>query len=702
MKTPIRFLVRLGLLALLSSLPLHAFSQGGASFFKDSDMMNIGVYYYPEAWPTNQWERDIRNIKGLGLEFVHMGEFAWAFMEPKEGRFDFDWLERNVQLCARQGLKVVLCTPSPTPPIWLTQKHPDVLMVDVNGRRMQHGSREQACWSSATYRQYVEKIDTELAKRFGQNTNVWGWQLDNELSHYDKGFCYCDSCTARFRAWLKQKYGTIEALNRAWGSAFWSQVYQTFDQIQIPNQEVLPAQANPHAQLDFQRWFADEAASYLRFQAGVLRRNVRNQWITSNFMNMHSPVSPPLNGKDFDFMTWTLYPVHGNVEPGDLGFRLGNGAEIGFMHDFMRNINGAEGLMELQPGQVNWGDVNPLPYPGAIYLWIMRGFAQGAKTVCTYRFREPLSGSELYHYGLVGSDGITPTIGGQQYSQAIHDIASLRALYKPAAKPPATYAARRTGLLYNVENRWDMDNHKQTVRWDSMGHVLKYYRALKRLGCPVDVISESADFSAYPFLVAPAFQLLDEKLVERWTRYVQNGGHLVLTCRTGQKDRQGHLWEGPWAAPIRDLIGASIPAYDVLPSPFQAKVKAGDKLYDWAVWGDQLEPAAGTTTLAQYADQFYAGKCAATTRVLGKGTVTYIGVESLAGDFETDLLRGSFQQAGVQVENYDDQLFVDWRDGFWVATNFTSKDQPAPVPGSAKLLLGKRILPPAGVAVWTE
>jgi len=690
------------LLTALTGLPARA--QVPAKFFRDSDMMNIGVYYYPEAWPSNQWLRDIGNIKKMGLEFVHMGEFAWAFMEPEEGKYNFDWLDEAVRLCAQNGLKVVLCTPSPAPPAWLAKKYPEVLMVDAAGRRMEHGSREQASWSVQRYRDEVEKIDAELGKRFGNNPAVWGWQLDNELSHYGKDYSYEEGAQGRFRAWLKQKYGTIERLNQDWGDAFWSQMYQSFDQIRIPNPEELVALPNPHAQLDFERWFAQEAADYLRFQAGVLRRYVgRRQFITSNFMNMHSQVYPPLNGADFDIITWTLYPAHGNVEPGSLGFRLGNGNEMGFMHDFLRNINGMEGLMELQPGQVNWGEVNPLPYPGAVYMWIMRAFAAGAKTVCTYRFREPLFGNEQYHYGLVGTDGVTPSIGGEQYSQAVRDIAKLRAVYNAAAQIPKAYDARRVALLYNVENRWDMDNHPQTTRWSSMGHVLKYYSAAKRLGCPVDVLTEEKDFSRYPFLIAPAYQLVDAKLVARWKDYAEKGGHLVLTCRTGEKDRRGQLWEAPWAGPILDLIGAKIPAYDDLPAPFTGKVSAGGKSYAWASWGEQLEPASPETqSLAQYSDQFYAGKTAAVTRSLGKGTVTYVGVDTLDGDLETDLLRGVLQEAGVGTANYDAQFFVDWRDGFWVATNFTSKDQPAPVPDNGKLLLGAKILPPGGVAVWTE
>jgi beta-galactosidase len=688
--------------ALLLSVLLASAAAAAPEYFRPGDLMNIGVYYYPEAWAASQWPRDMANIRKLGMEFVHMGEFAWAFMEPEEGRVTLDWLETNVRLAAEQNLKVVLCTPSPTPPVWLSEKHPEILMVDARGRRMLHGTRQHACWSVPAYREYVGKIVTALAERFGQDPRVWGWQLDNELSHYDKRYCYCDACQGKFRAWLGARYGTVERLNRDWGNSFWSQTYQNFDQIRIPNPEELVAQINPHAMLDFERWFAAEAADYLKFQADILRRHGGKQWITTNFMALHGEVYPPLSARDLEVMSWTVYPVHGNLNEGPLGYRLGDGVPFSFMHDFLRPLTGLQGIMELQPGQVNWGDVNPMPQPGAIRMWLLRSFAAGARFVCTYRYRQPLAGSELYHNGLAGTDGVTPSIGGQEYAQAMREIRELRALYDPAAKEPRDYAARHAAVLYNVENRWDLDNHKQTTRWDTMGHILKYYGALKRLGAPVDVVTEEKDFAPYPFLVAPAYQLVDRQLIDRLTRYAVGGGHLVLTCRTGQKDRRGQLWESAWAAPIHGLIGASIPTYDVLPAPHKARVRAGNKTYEWAAWGEQLAPLEGATALAFYDDQFYAGKVAAVTRHAGKGTVTYIGVESLEGELEKDLFEQVFARAGVAVRNLAPQFLVDWRAGFWVATNFSSTRQTAPIPQSAKILVGARELDPAGVAIWSE
>lgn len=671
-------------------------------WFPKQDLMTIGVYYYPEAWPESQWARDMANIRKLHMEFIHMGEFAWAFMEPSEGKFDFAWLDRNIELAAQNGLKVILCTPSATPPVWLARTHPEILMVDANGRTIDHGSREQGDWSSPVYREYVTKINTQLAQRYGHDKRVWGWQIDNELSHYGKRFSYSQAATLKFREWLREKYGTVAQLNKDWGAAFWSQRYSSFDDITIPNAEVLVADPSPHAVLDFRRWFAHEAADYIGMQASTLRRYSENQWITTNFMAMHEDVDPSLSQKSLDVFSWTHYPVHGNANEGPLGFRLGSAAVMSFMHDFMRSFNGLSGPMELQPGQVNWGEINPWPQPGAIHMWLLRAFGAGARFVCTYRYRQPLFGSELYHKGLAETDGVTPSPGGLEYAQAMSDILALRKQYDPKATEPAAYAARRTAFLIHYDNRWDIGNHPQTTRWNTEDHWMKYYRALKTMGAPVDVLTPDRDYSRYPFVVAPAYQLVDSDLVARWTQYVQNGGHLILTARTGEKDPHGQLWEGPWAQPILPLIGARIPIYDLLPEHVNGRVTAGGRSYEWGSWGEILEPETGTRTLATYSDQFYAGKAAAISHTVGRGTVTYIGVDTLTGELERHLLHDVYQAANAAPENLPENLVIDWRDGFWVATNFTSTNQVIPMNKSAKLLVGDRTLVSGSAAVWID
>ncbi|MBV8552180.1 MAG: beta-galactosidase [Acidobacteriaceae bacterium] len=697
-----RYRLTTSALLLLSLLFTPVLEAQNPDWFPKKDMLTIGVYYYPEAWPQEQWARDMGNIRKLGMEFVHMGEFAWYFMEPEEGHYNFDWLEKNVDLAAKNGLKVVLCTPSATPPIWLEQKHPEILMVDAQGRTMQHGSREQADWSSPVYREYVTKIDTELAKRFGNDPRVWGWQIDNELSHYGRRYSYSQASTLKFRQWLQEKYGTIDRLNEAWGGAFWSTMYQNFDQIEIPNPNTLVVDPSPHAVLDFNRWFAHEAAEYISMQAGIIRQYSKNQWITTNFMTLHQEVDPSLSQKAVDVFTWTHYPVHGDLGEGPLGFRLGSAEQMSFMHDFMRSFNGLSGPMELQPGQVNWGAVNPWPLPGAIHMWILRAFGAGARLVCTYRYRQPLYGSELYHKGLAETNGVTPSPGGREYAEAMRDVIELRKHYDPNAKQPAAYAARRTAFLISYDNRWDISNHPQTTRWDTVAHWMRYYRALKSAGAPVDVLTPDRDFSQHPFVIAPAYQLVDAELIQRFQNYVQNGGNLILTCRTGQKDPRGHLWEAAWAAPVYPLIGAKIPIYDVLPVSVDGNVELNGKRYAWGSWGDILEPEPGTQILAKYADQFYAGRPAAITRKLGKGTVTYIGVDTIDGELERALIRQVYAAAGATPANLDPNFLVDWRDGFWVATNFASKTETIPAAANAKILVGQRQVQPGGVAIWME
>jgi beta-galactosidase len=465
----------------------------------------------------------------------------------------------------------------------------------------------------------------------------------------------------------------------------------------MPNPYELVAGANPHAMLDLHRWFASEAADYLRFQASVLRRSVKNQWITTNFMMNYDLINPALSEKDLDILAFTMYPVSGGLFRGQLGFRMGDPAAVSFTHDYLRNLgSGIEGPMELQPGQVNWAPVNPWPQPGVIHAWIMRAFGLGARLVCVYRYRQPLAGDELYHKTMVEPDGVTLAPGGKEFIESIKDVQLLRTLYKPNAAPPAEYNARLTAFLYNIDNRWDMENHKQTVRWDSFDHLMKYYRALKSVMAPVDVITETKDFSHYPYLVAPAYQLIDHELVARFTKYAEDGGTLILTCRTGQKDRRGQIWEALWAQPIYDLIGAAIPKYDVLPPGRDGKVTAAGKEYEWGNWGDIIEPRLGTEVLATYADQFYKGSPAATRHRLGKGRVIYIGVDSTTGELEADILRVIYGASRALPLNF----MVDWRDGFWVATNFTDTDQTIPAPPEAKILTGNRTIPPGGVATW--
>lgn len=671
------------------------------SFFKPEKMVESGVYYYPEAWSPDQWDRDFKKMADMGFEFTHFAEFAWAQIEPTEGVYDFKWLDRAVELAVKNNLKVIMCTPSATPPVWLTRKYPEILVQLPNGQTAMHGTREHYSWSSPKFRELTTKVVEAMAKHYAKDKRIWGWQIDNEPSHYG-ALDYSPAAQESFRKWLRNKYKTIDALNHAWGTVFWSGVYSDFSQIEMPNAgRLISGIASPTSMLDMKRFNADECAGFISMQYNTLRAFVpKSQFITSNYMNGHTDVDPWRN-KDLDFICYTVYPVAGYTDGvGEQGFRLGDPWRISFANDFFRPLKGITGVMELQPGQVNWGRFNPQPYPGAVRAWLWNSFAGGLDFVCSYRFRQPLFGGEQFHYGMVGTDGVTESNGGLQYRQFMKEVRELRKMYTPNVPMPKEYAARKTAIVYSMDNVWETTIQPQTFQWNQRTHIAKYYSALKTLTIPMDFVDEDRDLKAYPFLVVPAYQMVDKALVEKWRKYADAGGHLVLSVRTGLKDRNGHFPETPWADVITGLIGAKIPMNDMLDEKMNAKVSFDGKTYLWNNWGDILEPAAGTAVWATYADQFYAGKPAVVHRKLGKGTVTFIGTDTDDGKLEKDVLKKLYESVGVAVNERPEGVIVNWRDGFWVAINYSSDNVMLDIPNDARIIFGTRELTPAGVLVW--
>ena len=688
-------------LLILLTVAFSSLSFAQKQFFKPEKMVETGVYYYPEAWNPDQWDRDFKKMSEMGFEFTHMAEFAWAQLEPSEGVYDFKWLDKAVELAAKNNLKVIICTPSATPPVWLVRKYPEVLVEMPTGQTGQHGTREHYSWSSVKYRELTTKVVEGMAKHYGNDKRIWGWQIDNEPSHYG-ALDFSKAAQVSFRTWLKKKYQTIDALNNAWGTAFWSGVYSDFDQIEIPNiGRLYSGVASPISLVDMKRFNADECAAFVSMQYNSLRSIIsKSQFVTSNYMHGHTDVDPWRN-KNLDFISYTMYPVAGYSEGvGNQGFRMGDPWRISFANDFFRPVNGVTGVMELQPGQVNWGSYNPQPYPGVVRAWLWNAFAGGLDFICSYRFRQPLYGGEQFHYGMVGTDGVTPLNGGEQYSQFMKEIRELRKMYVTNVTMPKEYAARKTALLYNVDNVWETTIQPQTSQWNEITHITKYYSAIKSLTCPVDIIGEDRDLSAYPVVIAPAYQMVDRGLIATWKKYVDNGGNLVLSCRTGLKDRNGHFFEAPWADAITNLIGAKIEMNDMLGANMKAKVSYNGTTYFWKNWGDILEPAIGTETWATYADQFYAGKASVIHRKLGKGTVTYIGTDTDDGKLEKDVLKKVYETAGIPVKEQAEGVMVNWRDGFWVAINYSSINVNIEIPNNAKIIFGTKELTPAGVVVW--
>ena len=666
------------------------------TWFNDKDLTLTGAYYYPEHWDESQWERDLKQMHELGFEFTHFAEFAWAQLEPQEGVYDFSWLDRAVALAAKYDLKVVMCTSTATPPVWLSRKYPEILLKSEDGTVQDHGARQHASFASPVYRKLAYRMIEELARHYGNDSRIIGWQLDNEPAVQ---FDYNQAAEEAFREFLKEKYHyNIQELNAAWGTAFWSEVYSRFEEITLP--KTAQMFMNHHQILDYRRFAAKQTNDFLNEQCRLIKKYAKNQWVTTNYIPDYD--KGHIGGsKDLDFVSYTRYMVYGDNEGiGRRGYRVGNPLRIAMANDFFRPVNGTYGVMELQPGQVNWGSINPQPLPGAVRLWLWSVFAGGSDFICTYRYRQPLYGTEQYHYGIVGTDGVTVTPGGREYEQFMKEIRSLRKDYRPKEDKPETYLKRKTAILWNPENYWSIDRQKQNATWNTFAHVDKYYRTLKSYAAPVDFISEEKDFSQYPVMIVPAYQLADKELVARWKKYVEEGGNLVLTCRTAQKDRFGRLPEAPFGSMIDELTGNHMEFYDLLLPQDPGQVKMDGKVYTWNTWGEILQPGASNEVWATYTNEFYEGKPAGTFRKLGKGSVTYIGVDSSDGALERQVLDKLYSRLQIEVMNLPYGVTMEYRNGLGIVLNYSDQPYQFALPQGAKVLIGTPNIATAGVLVF--
>ena len=666
------------------------------TWFNDKDLTLTGAYYYPEHWDESQWERDLKQMHELGFEFTHFAEFAWAQLEPQEGVYDFSWLDRAVALAAKYDLKVVMCTSTATPPVWLSRKYPEILLKSEDGTVQDHGARQHASFASPVYRKLAYRMIEELARHYGNDSRIIGWQLDNEPAVQ---FDYNQAAEEAIREFLKEKYHhNIQELNAAWGTAFWSEVYSRFEEITLP--KTAQMFMNHHQILDYRRFAAKQTNDFLNEQCRLIKKYAKNQWVTTNYIPDYD--KGHIGGsKDLDFVSYTRYMVYGDNEGiGRRGYRVGNPLRIAMANDFFRPVNGTYGVMELQPGQVNWGSINPQPLPGAVRLWLWSVFAGGSDFICTYRYRQPLYGTEQYHYGIVGTDGVTVTPGGREYEQFMKEIRSLRKDYRPKEDKPETYLKRKTAILWNPENYWSIDRQKQNATWNTFAHVDKYYRILKSYAAPVDFISEEKDFSQYPVMIVPAYQLADKELVARWKKYMEEGGNLVLTCRTAQKDRFGRLPEAPFGSMIDELTGNHMEFYDLLLPQDPGQVKMDGKVYTWNTWGEILQPGASNEVWATYTNEFYEGKPAVTFRKLGKGSVTYIGVDSSDGALERQVLDKLYSRLQIEVMNLPYGVTMEYRNGLGIVLNYSDQPYQFALPQGAKVLIGTPNIATAGVLVF--
>ncbi|WP_159729557.1 beta-galactosidase [Methylosinus sp. Ce-a6] len=566
----------------------------------------LGVCYYPEHWDESLWAEDAARMRAIGLHHVRIGEFAWSRLEPSRGSYDFEWLRRAIDLLHRHGLRVVLGTPTATPPKWLVDEMPDMTALDAEGRERKFGSRRHYCFSHEGYARECERIVERLACEFGAHPGVAAWQTDNEYGCHDTVESYSPAALQAFRRWCAAKYGSIDALNRAWGNVFWSMELSDFDEIELPNLTV--TEPNPSHRLDFRRFSSDQVIAFNRRQTEIIRRHSPGRPILHNFMGSFTAFDHFALSADLDAAAWDSYPL-GYLERSrrDEHFksrymRVGDPDYQAFHHDLYRACGGGRWwVMEQQPGVVNWAPWNPAPADGAVRLWSFEAFAAGAEVVSFFRWRQAPFAQEQMHEGLLRPDS-EPNRGFAEAARVARELEATNARVETRRSQVA--------LVFDYESAWAWEIQPQGQDFTYLELTLAFYRALRRAGLSVDIVPPSAEAIAdrklvlAPGLFAPRADFI--------AALAASDGALLLGPRSGSKTPDFRIATPMPPGGLRALIDVTARRVESLRPSAKIAVAEPGGFEHWREYPDigenvsvELACADGEAALMRSGEVFY-------------------------------------------------------------------------------------------------
>jgi len=592
------------------------------------------VDYYPEHWAPDMMEEDLRRISEMGANVIRIGEFAWHLMEKSEGCYDFSFFDKVIDCAKKYGLSVVFGTPTATFPAWLAAKYPSILSKDEYGHVRVFGGRRQYCYNSPVYRSYTEKIVEKLVSHYSGEEAVIAWQIDNEFGHEGSDMCYCEECLRGFRQYLKNKYKDIGRLNDVYGTIFWGQTYNDFDEIPLPQPTITTH--NPSLRLDWARFRSYSVNSYASLQVELVRRlKGAHQQVTHNLPGGFFEKAYDQNelAGMLDFVSYDNYPVWGGLsEPI-------SPAHIAMNHDYIRGLKEknfwiVEELMGAQGHDV----IGYLPRPGQAKLWAYQAMAHGCESMLFFRWRGMTRGAEQFCLGIIDQDNEA----GRKYEEVksyIEDIRKYEAVIKSEIKSDIA-------VVYDFDNVWSWHFQRQSAGFDFTGELLRLYEPFYRLNANIDVINTRKDFSKYKVLLVPAMQIIDEDLAKRFEDFAAEGGTIVFSFRAGIKDRDNNLHFGKiFPCFIREIAGIMVKEGESLQSEKQVSVigtgRYKGKEGSCGVWRDLITPE-NAEVLYTYGDDFYNEKAFITVNRFMKGKVYYIGGgadKQILADIAEDIVR---------------------------------------------------------------
>lgn len=570
-----------------------------------------GGDYNPDQWPEEIWREDMRLFRLAGINVVVVPVFSWAKLQPAEDRYDFEWLDRVLDLLAENGIYACIATSTAAQPAWMSVKYPEILPVDVHGRKRTHGKRVNFCPNSKVYREFAARLARKLAERYKDHPALLYWRVANEYGTY----CYCDTCAQEFRKWVQKRYGTIEEVNRRWNLSFWGHTIHSWDEIMVPSE------LN-----DDNKWYQPVALDYLRFMTDSTIECFVNEYQAIKEVTPDLMVSTNISGyikkldqfkfaEYVDIVSWDNYPQPQH--------RM---SLVAFKHDLMRGLKGGRPyiLAEQTPSSQNWQPYNLLKRPGVMRLLSYQALARGADTVMFFQMRQSKAGVEKLHGAVISHAGHERTRVFGECAQLGAELKNIGASFLDSR------VTAKVAVMFDWDNWWAVELSSGPSRdLQYLDQVEKYYHALWKLNVPVDIVRPDSDLSKYDLVLAPLLYMTKPGTAENIENYVREGGTFVTTFFSGMVDENDHIILGGYPGELKDVLGIWVEEIDGLLPEMKNGMVMKEPLgelngtYGCGLICDLLH-LRGAEALAVYAADFYAGRPCLTRNQFGKGTAYYV------------------------------------------------------------------------------
>ncbi|MDT2979357.1 beta-galactosidase [Enterococcus casseliflavus] len=644
------------------------------------DRILFGGDYNPNQWPKEIWEEDIRIFKKASINSATVNVFSWARIQPSENCYDFEELDQIIEKLSTEGFDIVLATSTAALPAWMFKKYPEVARTDYDGRHHKFGQRHNACPNSLVYQKYAERLATKLAERYGENPQVTCWHINNEYG----GECYCDNCEKAFRVWLKDKYHTIEALNKAWNMEFWGHTVYEWDEIVLPNalSEGIGYDKTAFAgiSIDYRRFNSDSLLKNYMMERDAIRKIDPTTPITTNLMGTFKGLDYFKWAKEMDLVSWDNYPSYNT--PWSL---------VAMTHDLMRGLKQQPFmLMEQTPSQQNWQPYNSLKKPGQMRAQSYQTIAHGADTIQYFQLRRSVGACEKFHGAVIEHVGHEDT-------RVFRETAALGAELAQLSDIIGAQTQAQVAVIFDWDNYWALEyTSGPTVDLKYVEQIHRYYRYFYEQNIAVDLVPVDADLSKYKLVAAPVLYMIKEGMQERLTDFVKQGGALLITYMSGIVDQSDNVHLGGYPGPLRELAGIWVEEIDALaPEQSNGVSLVNEELTGTSNLVSDLIHLENAEALAHYTSNFYAEMPAVTKNTFGDGTVYYFGGQ-LEDQLQDQLFKTIVKETDITpVIEEATKLEIACRENaeakFFVIINFHEEAQPLPemFVGKTDLLTGK-------------